>query len=184
MDGLADRATMTGDRRIGCTTTPVRAFAGHVGIQPPGQTGYAATESTSTDSRFAVDQFKGSSHSSHIGHWFPVIWIAPAMISAVKHAASIPKPEFDARQRARRSTWDTPRFLRSYDETVEEDLILPRGLLSLLTTLVESAGSTMRINDCRVTGTDHEFTCATELRPEQAVAVRHLATQDTGVMIA
>ncbi|MGO9157660.1 hypothetical protein [Mycobacterium sp.] len=106
------------------------------------------------------------------------------MISAVKHAASIPKPEFDARQRARRSTWDTPRFLRSYDETVEEDLILPRGLLSLLTTLVESAGSTMRINDCRVTGTDHEFTCATELRPEQAVAVRHLATQDTGVMIA
>jgi hypothetical protein len=63
MDGLADRATMTGDRRIGCTTTPVRAFAGRVGIQPPGQTGYAATESTSTDSRFAVDQFKGSSHS-------------------------------------------------------------------------------------------------------------------------
>jgi superfamily II DNA or RNA helicase len=42
----------------------------------------------------------------------------------------------------------------------------------------------MRIDDCRVTGTDHEFTCATELRPEQAVAVRHLATQDTGVMIA
>ena len=106
------------------------------------------------------------------------------MISAVKHAASIPNPEFHARQRARRSTWDTPRFLRSYDETVEEDLILPRGLLSLLTTLVESAGSTMRIDDCRVTGTDHEFTCATELRPEQAVAVRHLAAQDTGVLIA
>ena len=110
--------------------------------------------------------------------------LGPAMISAVKHAASIPNPEFHARQRARRSTWDTPRFLRSYDETVEEDLILPRGLLSLLTTLVESAGSTMRIDDCRVTGTDHEFTCATELRPEQAVAVRHLATQDTGVLIA
>ena len=106
------------------------------------------------------------------------------MISAVKHAASIPNPEFHARQRARRSTWDTPRFLRSYDETVEGDLILPRGLLSLLTTLVESAGSTMRIDDSRITGTDHEFTCATELRPEQAVAVRHLATQDTGVLIA
>ena len=42
----------------------------------------------------------------------------------------------------------------------------------------------MRIDDCRVTGTDHEFTCATELRPEQAVAVRQLATQDTGVLIA
>ena len=32
----------------------------------------------------------------------------------------------------------------------DEDTILPRGLLSLLTTLVESAGSTMRIDDCRV----------------------------------
>lgn len=110
--------------------------------------------------------------------------LGPAMISAVKHAASIPNPEFHARQRARRSTWDTPRFLRSYDETLEGDLILPRGLLSLLTNLAESAGSTLRIDDCRVTGTDHEFTCATELRPEQAVAVRQLATQDTAVRIA
>lgn len=110
--------------------------------------------------------------------------LGPAMISAVKHAASIPNPEFHARQRARRSTWDTPRFLRSYDETLEGDLILPRGLLSLLTNLAESAGSTLRIDDCRVTGTDHEFTCATELRPEQAVAVRQLATQDTAVLIA
>jgi hypothetical protein len=53
--------------------------------------------------------------------------LGPAMISAVKHAASIRNPEFDARQRARRSTWDTPRFLDSYDETAEGDLVLPRG---------------------------------------------------------
>ena len=44
------------------------------------------------------------------------------MIAAVKHAASIRNPEFDARQRARRSTWDTPRLLYSYDETAEGDL--------------------------------------------------------------
>ncbi|WP_433197354.1 TOTE conflict system archaeo-eukaryotic primase domain-containing protein [Nocardia sp. CA-107356] len=55
--------------------------------------------------------------------------LGPAMISAVKHAASIPNPEFYTRQRARRSTWDTPRFLRSYDETLDGDLVLPRGLL-------------------------------------------------------
>ncbi len=58
--------------------------------------------------------------------------LGPAMISAVKHAASIRNPEFDARQRARRSTWDTPRFLYSYDETADGDLVLPRGLHSLL----------------------------------------------------
>jgi superfamily II DNA or RNA helicase len=110
--------------------------------------------------------------------------LGPAMISAVKHAASIPNPEFHARQRARRSTWDTPRFLRSYDETLEGDLVMPRGLLSLLTTLVESAGSTLHIDDSRVTGTAQEFSCTTELRAEQAAAVRQLATQDTGVLIA
>lgn len=41
------------------------------------------------------------------------------MISAVKQAASIRNPEFDERQRARRTTWDTPWFLYSYDETAK-----------------------------------------------------------------
>ena len=110
--------------------------------------------------------------------------LGPAMISAVKHAASIPNPEFHVRQRARRSTWNIPRFLRSYDETLEGDLILPRGLLSLLTILVESAGSTLHIVDSRVTGTAQQFTCTTELRPEQATAVRNLSTEDMGVLVA
>lgn len=110
--------------------------------------------------------------------------LGPAMIAAVKHAASIRNPEFDARQRARRSTWDTPRFLYSYDETAEGDLVLPRGLYGLLTDLVESAGSTLHINDKRVIGDRHEFTCSTELRSEQADAVRRLIEEDTSVLIA
>jgi superfamily II DNA or RNA helicase len=110
--------------------------------------------------------------------------LGPAMISAVKHAATIPNPEFHARQRARRSTWDTPRFLRSYDETVDGDLVLPRGLLPLLTALVDSAGSTLHIDDQRVAGTPQQFRLATELRPEQQAAVRQLVADDTGVLIA
>ena len=110
--------------------------------------------------------------------------LGPAMISAVKHAASIPNPEFYARQRARRSTWDTPRFLRSYDETLEGDLVLPRGLHSLLSRIVESAGSDLHIEDQRVVGTAHTFELATELRPEQLVAVRESVAEDTAVLIA
>lgn len=110
--------------------------------------------------------------------------LGPAMIAAVKHAASIRNPEFDARQRARRSTWDTPRFLYSYDETVEGDLVLPRGLYGLLTDLVESAGSTLHIDDKRANGENHEFICSTELGSEQADAVRRLIVEDTGVVIA
>jgi superfamily II DNA or RNA helicase len=110
--------------------------------------------------------------------------LGPAMIAAVKHAASIRNPEFDARQRARRSTWDTPRFLYSYDETADGDLVLPRGLYKLLTELVDSAGSKLHIDDKRAVGNRHEFTCSTQLRPEQADAIRHLVEEDTSVLIA
>ncbi len=110
--------------------------------------------------------------------------LGPAMIAAVKHAASIRNPDFDARQRARRSTWDTPRFLHSYDETVEGDLVLPRGLYGLLTDLVESAGSTLHIDDKRAIGDRHKFICSTELRSAQADAVPRLIEEDTSVLIA
>jgi superfamily II DNA or RNA helicase len=110
--------------------------------------------------------------------------LGPAMIAAVKHAASIRNPEFDARQRARRSTWDTPRYLYSYDETADGDLVLPRGLYTLLAELVDSAGSTLHIEDKRASGDRHEFVCSTQLRPEQEDAVRQLVQEDTNVLIA
>ena len=110
--------------------------------------------------------------------------LGPAMISVLNHAASIRNPEFDARQHARHSTWDTLRFLYSYDETAEGDLVLPRGLHALLTDLVDSAGSTLRSDDKRCGGDRHEFTCSTQLRPEQSAAVRQLVEQDTSVLVA
>ncbi len=110
--------------------------------------------------------------------------LGPAMISAVKHAASIRNPEFDARQRARRSTWDTPRFLYSYDETADGDLVLPRGLHPLLTELVESADSTLHVDDKRILGQPHKFTCSTPLRTVQTTALHRILEQDTGVLIA
>jgi superfamily II DNA or RNA helicase len=110
--------------------------------------------------------------------------LGPAMISAVKHAASIRNPEFDVRQRARRSTWDTPRFLYSYDETAQGDLVLPRGLHALLAELVESADSTLRVDDQRITGEHHEFTLTTALRTVQTTALNQLLADDTSVLIA
>jgi hypothetical protein len=53
--------------------------------------------------------------------------LGPAMISTLKHAASMPNPEYYDRQRQRWSTWNIPRYLQSYDETLEGNLILPRG---------------------------------------------------------
>lgn len=110
--------------------------------------------------------------------------LGPAMISAIKHAASMPNPDFYDRQRQRRSTWSIPRFLRSYDETLEGDLILPRGLLPLLQQLVESAGSVLRLDDQRAAGTKQEFTFTATLRPEQQDAVDAVTTTEQGILVA
>ncbi|EMY33850.1 Helicase [Arthrobacter crystallopoietes BAB-32] len=114
----------------------------------------------------------------------PAAELGPAMVSAVKHAASMPNPEFYDRQRQRRSTWNIPRFLRSYDETLDGGLVLPRGLLPLLTRLVESAGSTLRIEDERSGGTALDFTCTATLRPDQQRAVDDLAAGEQGILVA
>jgi hypothetical protein len=45
--------------------------------------------------------------------------LTPALLATLKHAASMPNPEFYERQRRRASTWNVPRFLRSYDETLD-----------------------------------------------------------------
>lgn len=110
--------------------------------------------------------------------------LGPAMISAVKHAASMPNPEFYDRQRQRRSTWGIPRFLRNYDETLEGDLILPRGLLSLLHQLVESIGSTLRIDDQRAAGTAHSFEFTALLRGEQQEAIEAATAAEHGILVA
>lgn len=54
--------------------------------------------------------------------------LTPTLHATLKHATSMTNPLFSERQRLRKSTWDTPRFLRSYDETLDDRLVLPRGL--------------------------------------------------------
>jgi hypothetical protein len=52
--------------------------------------------------------------------------LTPALASAVRHAASMHNPEFYERQRIRASTYNIPRFLYSFDETIDGGLI-PHG---------------------------------------------------------
>ena len=110
--------------------------------------------------------------------------LGPAMISAVKHAASMLNPEFYERQRQRQSTWNVPRILHFFDETLEGDLVLPRGLLPLLRQLVESAGSSLKIDDQRVDGTPIDFSFSAVLRPEQQQAVDAMLAVEQGILVA
>src|SRR6266568_5398548 len=110
--------------------------------------------------------------------------LPPALLATLKHAASMPNPAFYERQRRRASTWDTPRFLRSYDETLAGDLILPRGLLGRLSDLVTQVGSHLDLTDARTDGQPQVFEFTASLDPGQQTAHDALAGHDLGVLVA
>ena len=110
--------------------------------------------------------------------------LPPALLATLKHAASMPNPLFYERQRLRASTWDIPRFLRSYDETLTGDLILPRGLLGQLSNLVMQAGSKLETTDERQPGTTQAFGFQGTLDPEQQASHDAMADHDLGVLVA
>lgn len=110
--------------------------------------------------------------------------LTPAMGASLRHAASIRNPEFDLRQRLRRSTWDVPRFIVGYDETVAGDLVLPRGLLPLIESLAAEQGSQVEVTDERVVGVPRGFSFSGQLRADQAEALVSLEGHDMGVLVA
>jgi superfamily II DNA or RNA helicase len=110
--------------------------------------------------------------------------LTPALLATLKHAASMPNPDFYERQRRRFSTWGVPRFLLSYNETLTGELVLPRGAADLVATVVEEAGSRLEITDERTEGAPQRFAFTAALRDEQAAAVDALVGQDLGVLVA
>jgi superfamily II DNA or RNA helicase len=110
--------------------------------------------------------------------------LTPALMATLKHAATMANPIFFERQRRRASTWDTPRFLQSFDETKSGDLVLPRGLRDRLDHLVTQAGSRLELVDERTAGKPHDFDFHTSLDPDQQAAHDALAGHDQGVLVA
>ena len=66
--------------------------------------------------------------------------LTPGLAATLRHAASMHNPEFYERQRMRASTYNIPRFLHCYQETIDGGLVLPRGMLDTVTSLAGQAG--------------------------------------------
>jgi superfamily II DNA or RNA helicase len=110
--------------------------------------------------------------------------LTPALAATLRHAASMHNPVFYERQRMRASTYNIPRFLHSYDETLDGGLILPRGMLGTITDLAAQAGSRLDITDERTPGTAQEFSFTATLTPPQRAAAAELARHDLGMLVA
>jgi superfamily II DNA or RNA helicase len=110
--------------------------------------------------------------------------LTPAALATFKHAASMANPKFYELQRLRKSTWDTPRFVRGYDITADDRLALPRGLRHDIGRIIRGAGSQLIVTDDRDPGREIEAVFAGELEPWQSAAVSALLAHDDGVLVA
>ena len=110
--------------------------------------------------------------------------LTPALAASLRHAASMHNPQFYEKQRMRASTWDIPRFLQFFDETIDGGLIVPRGMLTTVTELAAQAGSKLDLADERAAGTTQAFTCSAVLTGPQQAAVQVLIGHDLGVLVA
>ncbi len=111
------------------------------------------------------------------------IGVPPALLAALKHAASLHNPEFYEKERMRFSTWDTPRFIRCYRESIDQ-LLLPRGLADKAKAIVAEAGSRLRVADGNAAPDPIDVTLRAVLTPEQVTATDALTGHDLGMLVA
>jgi superfamily II DNA or RNA helicase len=109
--------------------------------------------------------------------------LPPTLLAALKHLASLHNPAFYEKERLRFSTWDTPRMIRCYGETLES-LLLPRGLTEKAASVVAEAGSRLVIHESRPDPEQIEFAPTFDLRKDQEAALLALSTHELGVLVA
>lgn len=111
------------------------------------------------------------------------IGLPPALIAALKHAASLANPEFFDKEQNRLWTGNTPRYIRCYRETLDQ-LVLPRGLRPQAEAIAAEAGSRLDATDAFASTGTVDYALKVELRPDQDQAVEALLTHDLGVLVA
>ncbi len=111
------------------------------------------------------------------------IGMPPAMLAAVKHLASLHNPDFYEKEKLRFSTWNTPRFIRCYRETLGQ-LLLPRGLREKAAKIVAEGGSELVVVDDRGDDGTIDTSLRAKLTPAQAAAADVVTGHVLGTLVA
>jgi len=109
--------------------------------------------------------------------------LPPSLLASVKHLASLHNPTFYERQKLRLSTYQTPRFIKCYQEDLSH-LHLPRGVLEQLRSLLRHAGSELVVTDHRPSLAPLSLRFHGRLTALQATAVDTILGYDHGVLVA
>jgi superfamily II DNA or RNA helicase len=110
--------------------------------------------------------------------------LTPELSAALRHAATIHNPAFHEAQRARRSTWNLPRFIQGFDITISGDLVLLRGMRHQASDLLVRAGSRLRTDDVRAQGAELDLAFGGTLSDIQSAAVNAMLIEEDGVLHA
>ena len=111
------------------------------------------------------------------------IGMPPAMLAALKHLASLHNPDFYEKEKLRFSTWNTPRFIRCYRETLGQ-LLLPRGLREKAAKIVAEGGSELVVVDDRGDDGTIDVSLRAKLTPAQAAAADVVTRHVLGTLVA
>ena len=111
------------------------------------------------------------------------IGVPPALLAALKHLASLHNPEYYEKERLRFSTWNTPRFLRCYGETIDR-LLLPRGVRDQAERVVADAGSTLKVVEACGNPESIDVRLEANLTDRQNGALQTLIPHALGVLVA
>ena len=106
-----------------------------------------------------------------------------SLVASLKRLATLANPVFFEQQRLRFGTWNIPRFLFC-GEIYPERLVLPRGTITEVESLIRKAGGKLEIDDRRPESTSTELSFRGTLTPEQQTAVDAIVCHDDGILQA
>lgn len=109
--------------------------------------------------------------------------LSKGVLNKLQRLSSFSNPEFFMLQNLRKSTFNTPRIITSFDIN-ERYIIVPRGLTTKIINLFNSHKAKLFIEDKRFISTIEKLNFTLTLKDEQKVALDKILNQDYSVLIA